>query len=155
MRKINLIIIHCSDSNFGDVNLIRKWHTLERHWSDIGYHYVILNGCRKKDDYHLLDDGLLEIGRPLEQIGAHVEGKNANSIGVCLIGTKDFTGPQFSTLSKLVHNLLKQFPNSDVLGHYEAQNSKGSKTCPNINMAWLRDSILDLNHKTEPNVDLV
>ena len=46
MREIKKIIIHCSDSEFGDAALIDKWHK-ERGWTGIGYHYVILNGCRK------------------------------------------------------------------------------------------------------------
>ena len=43
MRKINLIVIHCSDTyarmDIG-VNEIRQWH-LQRGFNDIGYHYVI------------------------------------------------------------------------------------------------------------------
>ena len=60
MRKINLIVIHCSDTyarmDIG-VNEIRQWH-LQRGFNDIGYHYVIRR------------DGAIEQGRPIEKPGA-------------------------------------------------------------------------------------
>ena len=38
------IILHCSDSEFGNAAIITKWHALPkpngRGWSNIGYHYV-------------------------------------------------------------------------------------------------------------------
>ena len=64
MRKINLIVIHCSDTyarmDIG-VNEIRQWH-LQRGFNDIGYHYVIRR------------DGAIEQGRPIEKPGAHAAG---------------------------------------------------------------------------------
>ena len=71
MRKINEIIIHCSDTQEGcDVTAkdIRRWHTTPkekggRGWRDIGYHYVIRL------------DGTIELGRPLEKAGAHCIGR--------------------------------------------------------------------------------
>ena len=60
MRKINLIVIHCSDTyarmDIG-VNEIRQWH-LQRGFNDIGYHYVIRR------------DGAIEQGRPIEKPGS-------------------------------------------------------------------------------------
>jgi hypothetical protein len=43
VRKIDTIVIHQSDSAFGNAAVIDKWHR-ERGWSGIGYHWVILNG---------------------------------------------------------------------------------------------------------------
>jgi hypothetical protein len=37
MRAIKQIIIHCSDSEFGNVIQIDRWHR-ERGWKGIGYH---------------------------------------------------------------------------------------------------------------------
>ena len=78
MRKINLIVIHCSDTyarmDIG-VNEIRQWH-LQRGFNDIGYHYVIRR------------DGAIEQGRPIEKPGAHAAGYNTNSIGICYAGGK-------------------------------------------------------------------
>jgi len=40
--KNKKVIIHCSDSSFGNAVLIDKWHR-QRGFDNIGYHFVILN----------------------------------------------------------------------------------------------------------------
>ncbi|MDD7726846.1 MAG: N-acetylmuramoyl-L-alanine amidase, partial [Bacteroidales bacterium] len=82
MRKINEIIIHCSDTPAGEdfsAADIDRWHK-ERGWSCIGYHYVVRL------------DGTIEKGRDLSRAGAHCAGHNANSIGVCYIGGRSARG---------------------------------------------------------------
>ncbi len=82
MRKITEIIIHCSDTQEGrDVTAdeIRTWHMVPKEkggpgFRDIGYHEVIRL------------DGTVEFGRPYADVGAHCEGHNMNSIGICYIG---------------------------------------------------------------------
>ena len=77
MRKINKIIVHCSATPEGrDVKTetIRDWHVNGNHWKDIGYHYVVeLEGSVQKD-------------RDEREVGSHLSGQNANSIGVCYVG---------------------------------------------------------------------
>ena len=59
-RTISKVIVHVSDSAWGDVEAIRRWH-IQRGWSDIGYHYVITNGRRTaRPEYVLADDGDVE-----------------------------------------------------------------------------------------------
>lgn len=142
MRRIDEIIIHCSDSPEGrndKAEDIRKWHK-QRGFSDIGYHYVI--------DL----DGTVEKGRPIEQAGAHCTGHNRNSIGICYIGgaywrdgvnakgkpikgkdgkavlmPKDTrTALQRVAMKELVAQLQEQFPHATVHGHREFAN----KACP-------------------------
>ncbi len=116
MRKIQHHIIHCSDSDSGDVKIIRQWH-LHRGWRDIGYHFVIRR------------DGVIEVGRPLEMMGAHCRGHNKNSIGTCLVGRTEFTPSQFQAL-KLLHNSLRVlFPQLKPSGHRDYTTLK---TCPNF-----------------------
>lgn len=133
MRKINKIIIHCSASEFGNAQRIREWH-LEKGWSDIGYHYVINNGKVFKDDKlnQRVQDGFIEKGRDDSIVGAHTQGQNSNSIGICLIGNKDFTKEQFNSLDILLYSLLKAYnlTKNDVYGHYNFS----SKTCPNFDV---------------------
>ena len=133
MRKINKIIIHCSASEFGNAQRIREWH-LERGWSDIGYHYVINNGKVFKDDKinQRVQDGFIEKGRDDSVVGAHTQGQNSNSIGICLIGNKDFTKEQFNSLTTLLDSLLKMYnlTKNDVYGHYNFC----SNTCSNFNV---------------------
>ena len=76
MRDINKIILHCSATQEGqefDVNDIKQWH-LQRGFTDVGYHYVILL------------DGTIQDGRDIRTIGAHCKGQNYGSIGICYIG---------------------------------------------------------------------
>lgn len=149
MRDINSIVIHCSDSPFGDVEVIRDWHVNGNGWADIGYHYVVLNGHRKtsrKSGYAMRDDGLVESGRPEEQAGSHVLDRsdehdisNGNSIGICMVGDDDgqFTPRQAWALLELVQSLQVRFnvPTERIIGHREADSRK---TCPGWDVETLR-----------------
>lgn len=132
MRKITKIILHCSATPEGrdyTVEQIRQWHTLPKPkgngWKDIGYHFVVYR------------DGSVHKGRPVELIGAHTSGHNANSIGICYIGgcaadgktPKDTRTPaQKEALRQLVADLQAQYPEATVHGHYEFAN----KACPSF-----------------------
>jgi hypothetical protein len=143
-QQITRIVVHCSDSKFGDVELIRKWHTdPPRNWKDIGYHYVICNGYPKslRDEFNPEYNGLLQAGRKLdsdsfidaEEVGAHAGGAcNFNSIGICMIGVNKFTLEQFDTLYTILRRWYKQIPTIDIIGHYAVPNS--GKTCPNFDV---------------------
>ena len=145
MRKISEIIIHCSDSPFGDVDQIRDWHTHAdkndptKPWSDIGYHWLITDGIRYAgDDYVEEFDGLIQAGRPEERQGAHCRGYNYASIGVCLIGPGPngiFTIDQFAALKELIQDLIKRYPTiRSIVGHKERENT----ACPMFEVqTWL------------------
>ena len=129
MRKITKIIIHCAATPEGKdftVQQIDQWHR-QRGFRCIGYHFVIYR------------DGSIHKGRPIDQVGAHTSGHNANSIGICYIGgctsdgktSKDTrTGAQRVSLVKLVAELRSQFPTASVHGHNEFAN----KACPSFNV---------------------
>jgi len=115
MRKIEYIVIHHSASDFGDKMLIDAWHRA-RGFKMIGYHFVILNGIRKKD-YDRKDDGIIEIGRNENDVGAHCEGYNENSIGICLIGDRLFSLNQFLSLKNLLKNMKEKYKEAKIVGH--------------------------------------
>jgi N-acetyl-anhydromuramyl-L-alanine amidase AmpD len=124
MRQINSIVIHCSDSDIpghDDISVIREWHTKERGWSDVGYHFFVKS------------NGEIQKGRPTYKVGAHCRGMNANSIGICLHGRDEFSNDQFKALSDLVSSLLVEHDIlvTQVYGHYHFSN----KTCPNFNVS--------------------
>lgn len=137
LTDINKIIIHCSDSEFGDVELIDTWHK-ERGWDGCGYHFVVTNGViRHGDKYDIKKDGLIQKGRGLATIGAHCRGHNRDSVGICLIGKHHFTGRQ---LLESLPNLLIMLRDlgigrEDVYGHCEFSKYK---TCPNIDPRLIR-----------------
>lgn len=105
-RKINAIIIHCAATPNGkdfkakDIDAMhakrgfkrekQKVRNFNQGLPHIGYHYVIEV------------DGNIALGRHLEEIGAHVQGSNANSIGVVMIGTDKFTAKQWESLKNLM-----------------------------------------------------
>lgn len=119
-RKINKIIVHCSATpshmDIG-VNEIRAWH-LERGWSDIGYHNVIRRS------------GRIEEGRDVEKAGAHTLGHNKDSIGICLVGTDEFTEKQFDSLRRLLKAYKTMHKNATIHGHREFAN----KLCPGFDV---------------------
>lgn len=125
MRDINEIIIHCSATPIGrDVSAsdIDKWHR-ERGFDCIGYHYVIRL------------DGSIEVGRPLDKVGAHCKGHNAHSIGIVYVGGIDENGQyadtrnvlQRATMAYLIYLLGKSFSSiKTVSGHRDY----AAKACP-------------------------
>ncbi len=147
MRKINLLVVHCSATapalDIG-VREIRRWH-LQRGWSDIGYHYVIRR------------DGSLETGRPLEKAGAHAKGHNAYSIGICLAGGVDkanapennFTAAQFESLRGLLVKLLQRFPQSRICGHRDLANVRKACPCFDVRQWWAQNKP-DSGNSSEP-----
>ncbi|MCK5774809.1 MAG: N-acetylmuramoyl-L-alanine amidase [Bacteroidales bacterium] len=130
MRTITQIVIHCSSTQEGadfQSEDIKRWHK-QRGFRDVGYHYVItLNGD-------------IQVGRPIEEIGAHVKGHNSHSIGVCYIGGLDDKLKSKDTrtllqkvgLQILLVVLKEKFPDANILGHRDFENVK--KACPCFNV---------------------
>jgi len=148
------IILHCSDSSYGNAVMIDDWHR-QRGWSKIGYHYVITNGHYfGNSKYNGLFDGSIEAGRNLDfdtwvgknEVGAHALGMNSNSIGICLIGKKQFTDAQFAMTSRLVKFLIANIESLSVdriYGHYQIESGKEQgKTCPNFDVPQYVDEYI-------------
>lgn len=154
------IVLHCSDSSFGNAALIAKWHCLPpkqviqngktykgRGWTGIGYHYVILNGWIAPNIYNSRFNGHIETGRPLDddpvvkesEIGAHVKGYNTKSVGVCLIGnTGQFTQDQLNASLRLVSELEDQFSDIELFQHSDLDSKK--PFCAGLDMElWRRN----------------
>ena len=144
MRLVDTIVLHCSDSHFGDTSLIDSWHR-KRGWKGIGYHYVILNSYPDSESQRLKRpkfwrDGVIENGRPVEETGAHTRGHNSGSIGICMIGRDIFTLCQYQALEKLLRRITHTHPGISLFGHYELISAGNQpKSCPNIDMDWLRE----------------
>jgi len=134
MRRISLIVVHCSAvrpwqrSSAADID---GWHK-DKGWNGIGYHYVVRR------------DGTVELGRPLEAIGSHVVGHNAHSIGVCYEGGLDALGQKADTrtpeqrqaLRTLLEELHKQFPRALIVGHHDLNPQKD---CPCFDVSEYAD----------------
>jgi len=135
------IAVHCSATKASlDVgeDEIRKWH-LDRGWADIGYNIVIRRS------------GIVEIGRPIDYRGAHVEGFNDLAVGVCLIGglnpegkpEANYTPEQYESLKHTLRFLRRYAPAAVIRGHRDFPGV--SKDCPCFDVrAWLKGSAPDL-----------
>lgn len=168
-RKTTLIVIHCSASPNGDslfrgslgqpgfttpINTIDAWHAERGFLRDvqarrcfnpdlaaIGYHYVIYR------------NGVSVSGRAEQEPGAHAKGYNQKSLGICLIGTDQYTPEQWQTLRELITLLQKRYPDARIVGHRDLspdRNGNGgvepdewTKTCPGFDVAeWLGSGML-------------
>ena len=125
MRTVTLLIVHCSAVRPGqrssalDIDL---WHRALG-WKSIGYHFVVRR------------DGMVETGRSLEEVGAHCQGHNCHSIGICYEGGLDEAGRPADTrtpaqrraLRRLLERLHGQFPRAVIVGHHDLNPMK---VCP-------------------------
>ncbi len=115
-RQTQYIVVHCSatkpDSDIG-FDEIDDWHRA-RGWAGCGYHAIIRRS------------GLIEFGRHFDVPGAHVQGQNYRSVGICLVGGLNSSGEpdagsfesvQFASLIELLDMLERAYPEAMVLGH--------------------------------------
>lgn len=132
-KKTEYLVIHCSattpDQDIGRAE-IDQWHRAKG-WAMVGYHRIIRR------------DGTVEQGRPIDMIGAHVEGFNATSVGICLVGGLDaagtpraeYTPAQWASLTALVRELRATYPKALLRGHRDFP--KVQKACPSFDVtAW-------------------
>lgn len=122
------IMLHCTATPGGRVVTredINQYHR-ERGFREIGYHFIVHQ------------DGRVEEGRALSQMGAHCKGWNYTAIGIAYIGGTDMQGnpkdtrteAQKEAIVKLVEGLKRLFPIRRVLGHNEVT----TKACPCFNV---------------------
>jgi N-acetylmuramoyl-L-alanine amidase len=147
MRKIDLVIIHCDDSDnphHDDIEVIRQFHLerKEEKFLDIGYNYFIRT------------NGTIEVGRPLIKVPAHCEGYNTRSIGICLHGKTTFQRPQLVSCARLCLNYLDLFnlQLSAIVPH-NLLDKKG-KTCPNFPIKLIHDLVLEIRTSWPQNVKI-
>lgn len=135
------IVVHCSatrpdwlDGHGIDAQVaeIRAWHKAQG-WSDIGYHWVIGRS------------GELRPGRREDVVGAHVQGRNSGTIGICLIGgygsaetdraEAHFTDRQLITLRQQIQAISMRTQIATVSGH----NQYAAKACPGFHVpSWFK-----------------
>lgn len=120
MKAWSHIVIHHSltkDSGTVSWDAIRKFHTVDRGWQDVGYHWgVELVG----DQVEVL------VGRPMWIAGAHTKelSMNQHAVGICYVGNFDLEPPgeaRLAAADRLVRWLmhLYQIPAESILGHRE------------------------------------
>ena len=126
MRTITLIVVHCSavrPEQTSSAKQIDEWHRDRGFHNGIGYHFVVRR------------DGSIELGRPLEMVGAHVVNHNKHSIGICYEGGLNSAGKSEDTrtpeqkqaLREKLEELHRMFPKALIVGHHDLNPGKD---CP-------------------------
>lgn len=143
MRDINKIIVHCSDSpDTRDIGLaeINQWHK-EREFTP----YVADNDFKIYCGYHFVirRSGAVEIGRPITEKGIHCAGQNSTSVGICMVGERNFSEKQMDSLMNIVIALSNRYGlyEKDIFGHNQFNKAK---TCPNMDMNKFREEFKKL-----------
>lgn len=125
--KVSEIIVHCSATSPNTNYTTHRLFLDHRYngWSGIGYHYYITQ------------DGMVYTTRDEASVGAHTQGQNAGTIGICYEGginnnrkSQDTRTPaQKIALEKLIERLRTHYPNIRVKGH---RNYTNKKDCPSF-----------------------
>jgi N-acetylmuramoyl-L-alanine amidase len=105
----------------------------------IGYHCVIKR------------DGTIELGRPFNEIGAHLQDYDVKSVGICIIGglntrgvvAPDYTSQQQKSLYVLIKTLTYMYKDAKVIGH----NNLEKTDCPSFDVQEWWESNYQINFK--------
>ena len=125
MRKIDLIVIHCSATRCNRRFPVTSLIACHRdRFGYTGYHYYIER------------DGTVYQTRHEQLVGAHARGYNRHSIGVCYEGGLDKHGKpadtrtpqQKAALRHLLLSLKETYPDARIVGHNELLGV--NKACP-------------------------
>lgn len=124
MRKIDYIIVHCTDSpqNWSKEDLLRCFRL--RGWQHPGYHWAVLQGGQI---VQLLNPAFIANG---------ARGYNATSIHVAYVGGQNGkdnrTTEQRKALVNILFRLRSEYPSAKIIGHRDVNSSK---SCPNFDAA--------------------
>ena len=147
MRKISMIVIHCSATRCNQSYTVQQLfhdHVEVNHWRFIGYHYYIRRS------------GKVEVCRPLDVVGAHAKGHNAYSIGICYEGGLDEHGHDADTrtpaqkkaMAELIIHLKQEFPGIvQLVGHRDLPGVH--KACPCFDAKELKKYLWKKSYEEE------
>ncbi len=136
LNSVKYLVVHCAatpPSRDLGVAEIRAMHK-QRGFNDVGYHYVIRR------------DGRVEKGRADSVVGAHVQGFNSVSLGICMVGginakgwsENNFTPEQFAALRQLLMTLKAKYTTAEILGHRDLSPDKNRDGKISRN-EWMKD----------------
>ena len=133
-NKPNKLVLHHAEASKCTVQDIHSWH-LNNGWSGIGYHYFI----RK--------DGSIYKGRPDGAIGAHCQGSNTNTLGICFEGNymkETMPTAEYNAGIDLIKYLIGKYGNLPIYGHKELLATE----CPGANFPLTDFKALKENEET-------
>lgn len=123
LNNVQYIVIHHAKAKTASPEDIHKWH-LENGWSGAGYNEYI----RKDGSVHIMRG---------DNIGAHCEGYNSKSYGICLEGDYDveeIPAIQLQALIKRIKFNQARMKNATVVPHKKLVPT----VCPGNKFPWER-----------------
>lgn len=140
-KETNRIMVHHSVSDpTTTAERIHQWH-LDKGWSGIGYHYVILGS------------GEIQNGRPINKVGAHTYDYNSDSIGICMSGNFMNSTPseaQLVSLVALIRYIESVYKRKLLVQRHKDLNPTA---CPGDMFPW--DNLLQRLQTVEPDGTLI
>lgn len=137
IKSVDYLVVHCSatpasrDIGRKEIDVMHR----QRGFMGIGYHYVIRR------------NGEVEKGRPDDRPGAHVEGFNHRSLGICMVGGVkadgktaecNFEPAQYDALRALLTKLKAAHPKAEVVGHRDLSPDRNRDGVISQN-EWLKE----------------
>lgn len=117
--KTDFIVVHHAAARNCTPTDVHLWH-LGNGWAGIGYHYFV---SKKGEVFR---------GRPEAVVGAHVQGYNEASVGICFEGDfeKENMSPEQEKAGiELLRFLMKRYPKAKIVRHKDLM----STSCPGKN----------------------
>lgn len=130
MRQIKRIFVHCTAGpQTQTVEEIKNYWKRVNKWTSPGYHYIIK------------PNGEIVPLQPEDKPSNGVAGYNSTALNVCYIGGVDKQGrpldnrtdAQKASLSTILRDLHKRYPNAEIMGHRDIwgpDSRKWKKMCP-------------------------
>jgi len=127
-KETNYIVIHSTQTKPNaniNIRTVDEWHR-KRGMLKVGYHFLIRR------------EGLIEVGRGPNDIGAHTKDHDSDSVSVCMAGglntrgitAPDYTEGQLESLFVLVMTLKHMYPDAEVVGHRDLSKTE----CPSFDV---------------------
>ena len=152
MRRIDYIVVHCTDTRDDATIESLKAHWRSLGWKAPGYHYVIM-----------ADGALYSLAHAYEVVNG-VKGYNQNSIHIAYMGGRNNDGEESCTLNNkqqvtLYRELLyqhKMHPHAKIVGHRDlspdlngngvVERKEWLKRCPLFDVKTFFESRKIVNH---------
>ena len=127
-NETNYIVIHSSNTKpNADISIrdVDEWHR-KSGLLKVGYHFFIRR------------EGLIDVGRSPNEIGAHTKEHDVDSVSVCLAGglnTRGVTAPDYSkgqleSLFVLIKTLKYMYSDAKIVGHRDLSETE----CPSFDV---------------------
>ena len=126
MAKKYIVLHHSASADHGTLKNfddIKRWHTVNNGWRDIGYNWVI----------ERVNGKLVALpGRSEGDTGAHCPGRNTDGVGVCIVGNFQETVPSeelYLFVADLCKQIMTRHPIQEIGGHRDY----AATACPGKN----------------------